>query len=83
MSWSRERSRRGSDRRALWVVAREVEGAVDRSAHCAVGRVRTPRNAHGRLVVTRQSLKAGTIRAVGSKVSLTLGAPAKPGKHTR
>lgn len=40
---------------------------------CRLGRVSRPRRARGRLVVVRQSVKAGSLRPLDTKVSVTLG----------
>lgn len=47
-----------------------------RTAGCRVGRV-TPRKRHGKLVVRRQSRRAGAKVAIGTRVNLTLGKPVR------
>jgi hypothetical protein len=56
-----------------------------RTAHCALGRVTTPRKYRKRrgLVVRAQSRRAGTTAAAGTKVNVTLGVRPKPRKHAR
>jgi hypothetical protein len=48
--------------------------------HCQLGRVTAPRGRHGRLVVTRQSVKSGSRRTGGTAVAVTLGV-ARRGTH--
>ncbi len=56
-----------------------------KSAHCALGKVTTPRklkHKHG-LVIRRQSRKAGTSTTSGAKVNVTLGTKPKPKKKAK
>ena len=44
-----------------------------RQAHCKLGRVTPPPRGHGRHVVTRQGLRAGSKHPAGTAVTVTLG----------
>jgi beta-lactam-binding protein with PASTA domain len=44
-----------------------------RQAHCKLGRVTPPPRGHGRHVVTRQGLRAGSKHPAGTAVAVTLG----------
>jgi FtsZ-interacting cell division protein ZipA len=45
-----------------------------RRADCRLGKVTRPHRAHGRLVVTGQSVKSGSKRPAGTVIAVTLGA---------
>lgn len=56
-----------------------------RSAHCALGKVTTPRKLkkHRGLVVRGQSRRAGSSTRSGAKVDVTLGVKPRPRKHRK
>lgn len=58
---------------------KKAKGALKR-AHCALGKVKRPKHAHGKLVVRSQKAKAASTHSDGFKVGIKLGP--KPPKKT-